>query len=81
MTKSLLTGMAVCAALALFVQNANAYARKAHAHAYAHVNQSPIHVAEPAWASLRAKGGPLHDCVHVQFPQCNGHDFGGEPND
>jgi hypothetical protein len=81
MTKSLLTGMAVCAALALFAGNAYAYVRKAHGHAYAYVNRSPMHVAQRTWESLRAKGGPLHDCVHVKFPQCNGHDFGGEPND
>jgi hypothetical protein len=81
MTKSLLTGMAVCAALALFVENGHAHERKAPAHAYMYVNRSPIHVATPTWASLRAKGGPLHDCVHVTFPQCDSHDFGGEPND
>ena len=81
MTKSLLTGMAACVSLALFAGNADAYARKPHGPAYAYVNRSPIYVAQLRWESLRAKGGPLHDCVHVVFPQCNGHDFGGEPND
>jgi hypothetical protein len=81
MTESLLTGMAVCVAMALFAGNANANVRKAHDHAYAYVNRSPMQVAQRTWVSLRAKGGLLHDCVHVIFPQCNGHDFGGEPND
>jgi hypothetical protein len=81
MMKSLLIGMAVCASLAIFAGHANAYVRKAHAHDYAYVNRSPIYVAQPAWESLRAKGGPLHDCVHVTFPQCDSHGYGGEPND
>jgi hypothetical protein len=82
MTKSLLTGMAVCAALAVFAGNANAHVRKTPTHAYAYVNRSPIHVANPTptIASLRAKGGPLHDCVHVTFPQC-GSRGPGQPND
>jgi hypothetical protein len=70
MAKSLLTGMAVCAALAVFVGNADAYKNKASVH--------------KAWtartlSSLAARGGPLHDCVHITFPQCSkGY---GEPND
>jgi hypothetical protein len=75
-----LTGMAVCTALAMFAGNADA-----------HVNKTAIHTTNMARgfasslpergriASLRAKGGPLHDCVHVLFPQCSrGY---GEPND
>ena len=68
MTKSLLTGIAVCAALAVFAGNANAH-------------KAPIHTTRTAQStsSLTAKGGPLHDCVHVTFPQCSrGPD---EPND
>jgi hypothetical protein len=68
MTKSLLTGIAVCVALAVFAGNANAY-------------RAPIHTTRTAqsMSSLAAKGGPLHDCVHVAFPQCSkGY---GEPND
>jgi hypothetical protein len=66
MTKSLLTGIAVCAALAVFAGNANAY-------------RAPVHTTRTAQSPLTAKGGPLHDCVHVTFPQCaRGPD---EPND
>jgi hypothetical protein len=69
MTRSLLTGMAVCAALAVFAGNANAYKAPVH----------PARTAQPTMSSLTAKGGPLHDCVHVAFPQCSkGY---GEPND
>jgi hypothetical protein len=32
-------------------------------------------------ASLTAKGGPLHDCVHVTFPQCSAHEGFAGPND
>ena len=77
-----LTGMGVCAALVVFAGNADA-----------HVNKTRIHTAKMArglaplpdgrlelrMSLLRAKGGPLHDCVHVTFPQCSrGY---GEPND
>ena len=78
MTKSLLTGMAVCAALAIFAGNADAHVRKAHVH------KVPVYAKQVTPATLdmsllTAKGGPLHDCVHVQFPQCDkGY---GEPND
>ena len=67
MTKSLLTGMAICAALATFAGNAYAY-------------KAPIHTTRTAQSMslLTAKGGPLHDCVHIAFPQCSkGYD---EPN-
>jgi hypothetical protein len=67
MTKSLRAGMAVCAALAAFAGNAYAY-------------KAPIHTTRPAqfMSPLTAKGGPLHDCVHIPFPQCSkGFD---EPN-
>jgi hypothetical protein len=56
MVKSLLTGMAVCAALAMFAANADAYTTRTA------LNMS----------ALTAKGGPVHDCVHVAFPQCGG---------
>ncbi len=65
MTKSLLTGIAICAALAALGGNAYAY-------------KAPVHTTQ-SLSSLTAKGGPLHDCVHVTFPQCSrGY---GEPND
>ncbi len=67
MTKSLLTGMAICGALATFAGNAYAY-------------KAPIHTVRTvqSMSSLTAKGGPLHDCVHIAFPQCSkGYD---EPN-
>jgi hypothetical protein len=70
MTKSLLTGMAVCVALAAFAGNANAYRHKAPVY-----KPGPA----PAMSRLMAKGGPLHDCVHVTFPQCD-KGYGG-PND
>jgi hypothetical protein len=76
MTKSLLTGMAVCTALAIFAGNADAHVRKATVH------KVPVYakkIAPATLSSLTAKGGPLHDCVHVLFPQCSrGY---GEPND
>jgi hypothetical protein len=72
MTKSLLTGMAVCAALAILAGGADA--RKAQ--------KAPIRTTgtAPSISSLTAKGGPLHDCVHVTFPQCSGRGQTG-PND
>jgi hypothetical protein len=86
MTKSLVTGMAVCAALAVFVGSAGAHARK---HVYAPraqaVSASENHgpgappLSSLPISALSAKGGPLHDCVHVVFPQC-GRGY-GEPND
>jgi hypothetical protein len=68
MTKSVLTGIAVCAALAVFSGNAIAHT-------------TPIHTTRTAWslASLTVRGGPLHDCVHVAFPQCSPHGP-GQPN-
>ena len=70
MTKSLLAGIAVCAALVAFAGSADAYKYK-----------PPIHRAKTASIpSLTAKGGPLHDCVHVTFPQCGDRGFNG-PND
>ena len=81
MTKSLLMGTAVCAALAIFAGNANAHVRKAHVHkvpVYAE-QVRPMMPITATMSSLMAKGGPLHDCVHVQFPQCDkGY---GEPKD
>jgi hypothetical protein len=71
MTKSLLTGMAALAALAVLAGSANAHVKKSRIHAA--MTASP-----QSW--LTVKGGPLHDCVHVTFPQCNSHEFGG-PND
>jgi hypothetical protein len=83
MTKSLLTGMAVFAALAVFAGNADAYVKRAPIHAIHVKNTAPApsswSLASASPAALRAKGGPLHDCVHVTFPQC-GRGY-GEPND
>jgi hypothetical protein len=75
MTKSLLTGMAIFAALAVFAGNADAYVKRAPIH----VKKTAPAVSSLSLAALRAKGGPLHDCVHVLFPQCSrGY---GEPNE
>ena len=71
MMKSLLTGMAIFAALAVFAGSANAYVKKSRIH-------TAMAASSQSW--LRAKGGPLHDCVHVIFPQCSSHEFDG-PND
>jgi hypothetical protein len=61
MTKSLLTGIAVFATLAVFAGNANAYRT---------IYTSRTAQSASSWT---AKGGPLHDCVHVAFPQCSPH--------
>jgi hypothetical protein len=76
MTKSILTGMAVSVALAVGPGNADAHGHKLH------VYKSHVHMTmnAPALSSLTAKGGPLHDCVHVTFPPCGDRGFNG-PND
>ena len=63
MAKSVVTGMAVCAALAVCAGNANAHAHKSHVH----MTRTALTLS-----SLTAKGGSLHDCVHVTFLQCGG---------
>jgi hypothetical protein len=68
------------AALAVSAGNANAYVNKSRIHkAYGHVNKSPIQTATTVrpeqFAPLTAKGGPLHDCVHVAFPQCGDNEL------
>ena len=68
------------AALAVSAGNANAYVNKSRIHkAYGHVNESPIRTATTVraeqFAPLTAKGGPLHDCVHVAFPQCSDNEL------
>jgi hypothetical protein len=60
--------------------NANAYVNKSRIHeAYGHVNKSPIQTATTVrpeqFAPLTAKGGPLHDRVHVAFPQCSDNEL------
>jgi hypothetical protein len=80
MIKSLVTGMAVFAALAVFTGDADAYGKRApvYAKTIAPV-PPPARLSSAKLSALRAKGGPLHDCVHVLFPQCSrGY---GEPND
>jgi hypothetical protein len=80
MTKSLLTGMAVLAILAVFAGNADAYIKRASIHTRKVAPAlASLSLSSTSLAALRAKGGPLHDCVHVLFPQCSrGY---GEPND
>jgi hypothetical protein len=78
-----LAGMAVCAALAVFAGNADAHVSKKRIHApKMALGLSSLPARDgiaPRLSSLTAKGGPLHDCVHVTFPQCSrGYD---EPND
>jgi hypothetical protein len=82
MTKSSIAGMVGCVALAVFAGNASAYVRKPIYRPHAQALSSPelYRPQERTLAALSAKGGPLHDCVHVTFPQCDGHEFGG-PND
>jgi hypothetical protein len=76
MAKSVVTGMVVCAVLAASAGHANAHAHKSH------VQKSVVHMTRTAstLSSLTAKAGPLHDCVHVTFPQCGDRGFNG-PND
>jgi hypothetical protein len=78
MKKSLLTGMAVCAAMGAFA--ANAYAIEKHP-----VHRHPIRTADripetripeidrPGYPTqFRIPAHPLvWDCVHVLFPQCS----------
>jgi hypothetical protein len=80
-----LTGMAVCTALAVFAGNADAHVNKTRVHTTKMARgMAPLPDGGSGWttsrlSALRAKGGPLHDCVHVLFPQCSrGY---GEPND
>jgi hypothetical protein len=72
----LLTGMAICAALAIGPGNANAHMHRPHAYK----SHAPMTTTAPTLSSLTAKGGPLHDCVHVTFPQCGDRGSNG-PND
>ena len=64
------------ATLAVSGGHANADVNKPRMHkAYGYRNKSPIQTAttvrhEQA-GSLTDRGGPLHDCVHVTFPQCS----------
>jgi hypothetical protein len=61
MKKSLLTGIAVCAALAVFAGNSYAASR------------SSVPTAKPQEqaAPLPAQ---VQDCIHATFPQCGGND-------
>jgi hypothetical protein len=77
MAKSAATGIAVCAALVACAGNANAHVHKSHMQMTSHVQMT---MTAPGLSSLTAKGGPLHDCVHVTFPQCGDRGFHG-PND
>jgi hypothetical protein len=81
MKKSLVTGIAACAALAVFAGNASAYGRKPiyRPRAQAVSSAEVYRLQAPTRAALTAKGGLLHDCVHITFPQC-GRGY-GEPND
>jgi hypothetical protein len=75
MTKSL-TGIAVCVALAGGAESANAHMHRSHVYN----SHAQMTMLAPTLTSLTAKGGPLHDCVHVTFPQCGDRGFNG-PND
>jgi hypothetical protein len=75
MAKSVLTRMAVCAALMAFAGNASAHIHKSRHHMTVHMTKTA-----PTLALLTSKGGPLHDCVHVPFPQCDTHGS-DQPND
>jgi hypothetical protein len=71
MPKSVLTRMVVCAVLMAFAGNASARIHKSRAH---------MTKSAPTLVLLTSKGGPLHDCVHVPFPQCDTHGS-DQPND
>jgi hypothetical protein len=61
-------------ALAVSTGNADAHVNKSRNHkAYGYANTSPIQTTlrRQQAASLAAKAEPLHDCVHVAFPQCS----------
>jgi hypothetical protein len=75
MTKSL-AGMAICAALAVGSVNADAHMHRPHVYK----SHAQMTTTARTLASLTAKGGPLHDCVHVTFPQCGDRGYNG-PND
>jgi hypothetical protein len=80
MTKTLLTGMAVCAALAIVAGDADAHVKKTVVQTAVHAKKmTPALASASLPARWTVKGGPLHDCVHVLFPQCS-RGF-GEPND
>jgi hypothetical protein len=64
MTKSLLTGIAVCGALAIFAANTDVYAAK-----------SSVRTIKPAQEQTAPL--PVQDCLHVAFPQCSGGADGG----
>jgi hypothetical protein len=65
MTKSLLTGIVVCGALAVFAANTDVYAAK-----------SSVQTTKPAQQEQTAPL-PVQDCIHVAFPQCSGGADGG----
>jgi hypothetical protein len=71
MPKSVLARMVVCAALMAFAGNASARIHKSRAH---------MTKSAPTLVLLTSKGCPLHDCVHVPFPQCDTHGS-DQPND
>jgi hypothetical protein len=64
MPKLVGTGMAVYAVPALWAGNANAHVHKSPVH------KSYVQATALTLSSSSVKGGPLHDCVHVIFPQC-----------
>jgi hypothetical protein len=74
MTKSIVPGLAVCVALAVGAGNADAHVHKSHMY------KPHVHMTAQTLSSLMARGGPLHDCVHVTFPQCGDRGSNG-PND
>jgi hypothetical protein len=76
MAKSILTGTAVSVALAVGAGNADAQGHKSHVYK-PHMHMT---MTAPTLSSLRAKGGFLHDCVRITFPQCGAGGFHG-PND
>jgi hypothetical protein len=68
------------AVLAISAGNAYAYVNKSRIHkVHGHVNKPPIRTATTVrpehFVPLTAKGGRLHDCVHVAFPQCGDNDL------
>lgn len=55
--------MTVCVAPVRGAGNADAHAHKSHLYQ----SRGYMTKTAPTLSSLRAKGGPLHDCMHVTF--------------
>jgi hypothetical protein len=74
MRKSVIAGVTLCTALAVFAGAAHAAQDKDKDSARAHAHKQVRQVAEapPPPTQFRIPAHPLvRDCVHVMFPQCS----------